>query len=87
MPRSNGVVQRGPRPSTLANPALLTRRQMEVLELVARGMHNSEIATRLYLSIRTVNHHVSAILDKLNARSRTEATWRATRLGLLSSST
>jgi DNA-binding CsgD family transcriptional regulator len=73
---------RGPRPDTRANSVLLTRRQLEILELLRNGLRNAEIAERLYLSPRTVDHHVSAILTKLNARSRTEAAQIAARLEL-----
>jgi DNA-binding CsgD family transcriptional regulator len=64
---------RGPRPSTRANPAGLTNRQVEVLELLAEGLSNREIASRLHLSTRTVDHHVSALLQKLGAGSRARA--------------
>ncbi len=74
---------RGPRPSTRRNPAGLTARQLEVLELVADGLRNAEIAERLVLSQRTVEHHVAAILRKLGVRSRAEATAHAVRLGLV----
>ena len=73
---------RGPRPSTRANPAGLTARQLDVLRLVAQGLRNAEIARELVLSERTVDHHITAILRKLGARSRTEATAQAMRLGL-----
>jgi DNA-binding CsgD family transcriptional regulator len=73
---------RGPRLSTRSNAAHLTARQLEILELLTQGLRNSEIADRLYLSGRTVDHHVSAILDKLGARSRTEASQQAARLGI-----
>jgi DNA-binding CsgD family transcriptional regulator len=71
-------VPRGPRAATKANPAGLTARQVEVLGLLAEGLPNIEIAARLVLSTRTVDHHVSAILRKLNARTRGEAaaTWQ-----------
>ena len=72
----------GPRPSTRANPVGLTARQLDVLRLVAQGLRNAEIAEQLVLSERTVDHHVTAILQKLGARSRTEATAHAMRLGL-----
>ena len=75
---------RGPRRATRENPAGLTSRQLEVLELVAEGMRDSEIAVRLVLSERTVGHHVSAILRKLGVRNRGQATAEAARLGLLS---
>lgn len=73
-------VRRGPRPATAANPAGLTRREMEVLRLLAAGLSNSDIAVRLVLSGRTVDNHVSAILRKLGVRTRGEAAARAERL-------
>ena len=66
-------VPRGPRAATRANPAGLTARQVAVLELVREGLTNAEIADRLVLSVRTVDHHVAAILAKLNVSSRREA--------------
>ncbi len=75
-------VPRGPRPATAANPAGLTSREAQVLGLLAAGLTNAEIAARLVLSGRTVEHHVSAILRKLGARTRGEAGARAARLGL-----
>jgi DNA-binding NarL/FixJ family response regulator len=64
---------RGPRASTLANAAGLTRREQEVLTHVARGATNATIAAALHLCERTVAHHVSAILAKLDAPTRTAA--------------
>jgi len=75
-------LRRGPRAQTLANPLGLTGRQMEVLELLAQGMRNAEIAERLILSRKTVDHHVSAILGKLEVRTRNEATAKALRMGI-----
>jgi DNA-binding CsgD family transcriptional regulator len=82
--RERGVrgVPRGQRPATKANPANLTPREVEVLELVAQGLRNAEIAKRLVLSERTVAHHVSSILGKLGVRGRAEATAEAIRLGV-----
>jgi DNA-binding CsgD family transcriptional regulator/tetratricopeptide (TPR) repeat protein len=83
--RGKGVrdVPRGPHAATKANEAELTRRELEVLGLVAEGLRNADIAERLFLSPRTVDHHVSAIRRKLGARTRGEAVAAAGRLGLL----
>jgi DNA-binding CsgD family transcriptional regulator len=82
--RERGVrdVRQGPRRSTKSNPAGLTARQLEVLALVAEGLRNSEIASQLFLSEKTVDHHVSAILRKLGARTRGEAASKAAALGI-----
>ena len=60
----------------------LTARGLEVLALLAEGLRNTEIADRLVVSRRTVDHHVSAVLHKLEARTRIEAVAVAARLGL-----
>jgi DNA-binding CsgD family transcriptional regulator/tetratricopeptide (TPR) repeat protein len=83
--RATGVrgIPRGPRPSTKENPVGLTSRQMEVLALMTDGLANAEIAEHLFISTKTVDHHVSAILAKLNARTRAEAVSDALRSGLI----
>lgn len=73
--RDQGVrdLPRGPRASTLQNQSKLTSREVEILTLVAEGLGNAEIAARLFLSRKTVDHHVSAILRKLGVKTRTQA--------------
>ena len=61
----------------------LTPRELEILGMMAEGMRNRAIATRLAISTHTVQFHIAAILDKLNARSRTEAVTIGLRQGLL----
>ena len=75
-------IPRGPRASTRANPAGLSDREVEVLSLLAGGLRNSDIADRLVVSRRTVDHHVSAVLTKLGARDRYEAAKIANALGV-----
>jgi DNA-binding SARP family transcriptional activator/DNA-binding CsgD family transcriptional regulator/tetratricopeptide (TPR) repeat protein len=70
-------VPRGARASTRANVGGLTDRELDVLELLDAGLRNAEIAERLYLSEKTVGHHVSSILAKLGVSSRLEAVRRA----------
>jgi DNA-binding CsgD family transcriptional regulator/Tfp pilus assembly protein PilF len=77
------AIPRGPRPSTRSNAALLTAREQEVLQLVAEGLQNAEIAERLYLSPKTVGHHVSAVLAKLGVPTRAAAAHAAAQRGLL----
>ncbi|MEO6044960.1 MAG: AAA family ATPase [Tepidiformaceae bacterium] len=67
----------GPRPSTRENPWGLTRRETDILQLLKEGCSNSHIARQLILSTRTVDHHVSSILGKLDSKSRTEAVRKA----------
>jgi DNA-binding CsgD family transcriptional regulator len=73
---------RGPRQQTRANPHGLTARELQVLSLLTEGLRNSEIAHRLIVSRKTVDHHVSAILRKLAVQTRGEAAAKATQLGL-----
>ena len=67
------AVPMGPRRSTRENPAGLTAREVEVLELLAHGATDAEIAAQLVISVRTAGHHVSAILRKLDVPSRARA--------------
>ena len=69
-------IPRGPRSTTRSNPAGLTARQLEVLEAAADGSTNAEIAERLFVSAKTVEHHMSAVLVKLGVTTRREAVRR-----------
>jgi ATP/maltotriose-dependent transcriptional regulator MalT len=64
----------------------LTPRELEVLELIAAGCSNQDIAERLVITVSAVKKHSTNIYSKLNVSSRTQALVRARRLGLLSSS-
>ena len=83
--RAAGVqtVPRGPNAPTRANAAGLTRRQMQVLGLLNDGLSNAEIARRLCISAKTAEHHVSAVLARLEAATRRQAIVAARRSGLL----
>jgi LuxR family transcriptional regulator, maltose regulon positive regulatory protein len=82
------LLQRFPSDRAVAQPIglveSLSDREIEVLQLVAEGRSNQEIAARLYLSLRTVKFHTSNIYGKLGVKSRTEAIAKARDLGLLS---
>ena len=81
--RRDGVTQVPvrPRASTRANPGGLTNRQLDVAKLVARGFTNAEIAARLYISTRTADHHVAAVLTKMGLPNRRAVIVRADELG------
>jgi DNA-binding CsgD family transcriptional regulator/tetratricopeptide (TPR) repeat protein len=76
------AIPRGPRPATRAAPAGLTAREQEVLALLSEGLSDREISRRLFISERTVQHHVSAVLSKIGVSSRTAAAREAVRMGL-----
>jgi DNA-binding CsgD family transcriptional regulator len=77
------AVPRGPIAGTRANAAGLTRRQVEVLGLLGEGLSNVEIARRLCISAKTAEHHVSAIMARLDAPTRQDAAAAARARGLL----
>jgi DNA-binding CsgD family transcriptional regulator/tetratricopeptide (TPR) repeat protein len=76
-------VPRGPNSTTRANPAGLTAREIEVVALLVEGLRNADIAERLVISPKTVDHHVTAVLSKLGVPSRQAAAATALRLGLI----
>lgn len=72
----------------VANPARraalgITKRELEILELIAEGLSNREIAERIFVSENTVKTHASRLFDKLGARRRTQAISTAKRTGLI----
>ncbi|HEX5654466.1 MAG TPA: AAA family ATPase [Chitinophagaceae bacterium] len=73
--RMSGIksIPRGLRKTTLSNAAQLTIRELDVLQLLKEGLQNKEIASRLFISAKTVDHHISSILFKLDSNSRTKA--------------
>jgi len=75
--------QQTPTPSSAAIVSALSDRELDVLRLLARGLSNSDIAKRLYLSEGTVRNYVSAILTKLQVADRTQAALLALRYGLV----
>jgi DNA-binding CsgD family transcriptional regulator/tetratricopeptide (TPR) repeat protein len=83
--RAQGIksIPVGPRSATREHPLGLTRRERDVLDLLCAGRTNSEISTQLFISARTVDHHVSAVLAKLGTPTRAAAAAEAARLGLV----
>jgi DNA-binding CsgD family transcriptional regulator len=82
--RERGIrgVPRGPRAAARANAFNLTPRELEVLELLAEGLSNAAIATRLFRSTRTVDNHVASLFDKLSVSTREAAVAAAATNGL-----
>jgi len=72
----------GPRLATRADPFGLTRREQEILGMLRADLTNAEIAERLFISAKTVDHHVSSVLGKLGVQSRKAAAAHAARLGI-----
>jgi ATP/maltotriose-dependent transcriptional regulator MalT len=83
--RARGVrgIPRGPRAATRGNPAGLTAREVQVLTLLVSGATNPELAQRMHLSAKTIEHHISSILEKLDVHTRTEAVAAAFGLGIV----
>lgn len=79
--RTSGIknIPRGIRKTTQSNTALLTCRELDVLQLLQGGLHNKEIGAQLFISAKTVDHHISSILFKLDVNSRFKAVTEAVR--------
>ena len=83
--REQGIrnIPRGPHARTRSNPSGLTERELETLGLLAEGLTIADIARRIHRSVKTVDHHVAAVIDKIGARNRNEAVVLARKRGLL----
>jgi DNA-binding NarL/FixJ family response regulator len=83
--RASGIksIPRGMRESTRANAARLTGREVDVLKLLKEGMQNKEIADRLFISAKTVDHHITSILFKLDVNTRVKAVHEAINLDII----
>ncbi len=66
-----------------APESIITRREEEVLQLIAEGLSTSEVAGRLYISAKTVKNHLASVYQKLDSRDRTQAVVRAVRMGII----
>lgn len=75
-------VQKLGRPVTEMEP-VITKREEEVLQLIADGLSTQEVAERLYISLKTVKNHLASIYQKLDSRDRTQAVVRAVRMGII----
>jgi DNA-binding CsgD family transcriptional regulator len=83
--RNSGIkrIPRGIRESTRSNAAMLTEREVDVLKLLQEGLQNIEIASTLFISAKTVDHHITSILFKLDVNSRVKAVQKAGLLKIL----
>ena len=83
--RTSGIksIPRGLRKTTQSNPAFLTGRELDVLHLLKDGLQNKEIASQLFISAKTVDHHISSILFKLDVNTRSKAVTEAIRMEII----
>jgi len=63
--------------------AIITKREEEVLQLIAEGLSTTEVATALYISVKTVKNHLASVYQKLDSRDRTQAVVRAVKMGII----
>jgi DNA-binding CsgD family transcriptional regulator/tetratricopeptide (TPR) repeat protein len=75
-------IPRGPNESTRSNPAQLTNRQIDILVLLKEGLQSAEIANKLFISPKTVDNHISAILSQFDVKSRAKAVVEARKMGI-----
>jgi len=63
--------------------AIITKREEEVLQLIAEGLSTTEVATQLFISVKTVKNHLASVYQKLDSRDRTQAVVRAVKMGII----
>lgn len=63
--------------------AVITKREEEVLQLIAEGLSTTEVATQLFISVKTVKNHLASVYQKLDSRDRTQAVVRAVKMGII----
>jgi len=82
--QAKGLTQSEPAPAlTASEEAIISKREEEVLQLVAEGASTTEVAARLYISVKTVKNHLASIYQKLDSRDRTQAVVRAVKMGII----
>ena len=69
--------------STASAESVISKREEEVLQLIADGLSTTEVAAKLYISVKTVKNHLASIYEKLEARDRTQAVLSAVRIGIV----
>jgi len=67
----------------VAPESIITKREVEVLQLIAEGLSTTEVAARLYISVKTVKNHLASVYQKLDSRDRTQAVVRAVKMGII----
>lgn len=77
-------VQRMQEPPSTGSDHVITKREEEVLQLIADGFSTTEVAEKLFISLKTVKNHLASIYQKLDSRDRTQAVVRAVRMGIIS---
>ncbi len=76
-------VRRLDQPATSEEDRVVTKREEEVLQLIANGLSTTEVAEQLFISQKTVKNHLASIYQKLDARDRTQAVLQAVRMGIV----
>ena len=77
------VAAQPPTNGTADSDAVISKREEEVLQLIAEGLSTTEVAAKLFISIKTVKNHLASVYQKLDSRDRTQAVLRAVRMGII----